>query len=98
LPISQTNRKYFEAIGLPEIRRELVVGTVLYLGTDTDRRRVEAREWVAEQEAKLEQEKREARQREEKTLEWTIAGVVVAIVAAIAAIIAAWPVVRDWIR
>jgi hypothetical protein len=98
MTISDRNRTYFEAIGLADIGRELVVGSVLYPGDANDRRRAEAREWVDEQNAKREQEKREAREREAKTLGWTIAGVIVAIVAAVAAIIAAWPVIREWIR
>jgi hypothetical protein len=35
MTISDRNRAYFEAIGLPEIRRELVVGTVMYLASIT---------------------------------------------------------------
>jgi disulfide bond formation protein DsbB len=95
--ISDKNRKWFEGIGLDKIRLEITVGNQYYIPVDAAAQ-AEAREWVAEQDAKREQEKREARQREVKTLGWTIAGVLVAIVAACAAVIAAWPVIREWLR
>jgi hypothetical protein len=76
--ISDNHRKYFEAIGLAEIRRELVVGSVNYLGIDSDPRRIAAREWVVEQEATIAREKDAAeaveRKRHGQILGWTIAG------------------------
>ena len=101
MTISDQNRSFFEAIGLSEIRRELVVGSINYLGTGTDPRRTAAREWVSEQDAKAERAIEEARQLERsrfrQILGWTIAGVSVAAVAALAAVIAAWPVIRQWL-
>jgi hypothetical protein len=100
--ISDRNRALFEGIALSAIRRELALGSINYLGTDQDPRRAQAREWVAEQDAQLEKEKRDARALETRRfrsiLGWAIAGVIVAVVAAAAAVIAEWPVVNEWIR
>ncbi len=100
--ISDQNRGLFEAVGLSAIRRELVVGSVNYLGADNDPRRAQAREWVVEQKAQLEREQSNTRQLEARRfksiLGWTIAGVVVAVIAAAAAVIAAWPVIKEWIK
>jgi hypothetical protein len=71
MTISDRNRAYFEAIGLPEIRRELVVGTVMYLGLDNDPRRIEAREWVAEQDERNRAAERIRTARENKLLSYT---------------------------
>ncbi|HEY5065067.1 MAG TPA: hypothetical protein VIJ04_09650 [Xanthobacteraceae bacterium] len=95
-------RDLFEAVGLSAIRRELVLGSMNYLGDANDVRRIYAQAWVAEQEAELEREKEEARELEARRFKsirgWTIVGVIVAIVAAVAAVIAALPVVKAWIR
>jgi hypothetical protein len=80
MTISDRNRIYFEAIGLREIRRELVVGSVLYLGADNDPRRAEAREWVSEQERKIQKADATRTAREI----WTL---IAAIVAAVAGLI-----------
>ena len=100
MAISENNRKRFEGIGLEKIRRELTVGDYHYIPVD-DTTQAEAREWAAEQEAKLEKEKKDARELEARrfrsVLGWTIAGVVVTVVAA-AAIIAAGPVIKEWIE
>jgi hypothetical protein len=80
MTISDRNRIYFEAIGLREIRRELVVGSVLYLGADNDPRRAEAREWVSEQERKIQKADATRTAREI----WTL---IAAIVAAVAGVI-----------
>jgi hypothetical protein len=77
MTITDQNRTYFEAVGYTEVRCELVVGSVTYLGLDADRRRIEAREWVAEQRAMISKEKADAIHRERRTLEistWTLIG------------------------
>jgi len=84
MAISSENRARFEAIGLTAIRRELVVGSVQYLvGED---QRSQAREWVAEEEAKAAKQALRARRLEATRF---IAGLLVGIIAAVAAMIAA---------
>ena len=99
MAISENNRERFEGVGLEKIRRELTVGDYHYIPVD-DTTQAEAREWAAEQEAKLEKEKNDARELEahrfRSVLGWTSAGVIVTVVAA-AAIIAAGPVIKEWI-
>jgi hypothetical protein len=99
--ISDKHRALFEGVGLSAIRHELVIGSVYYLGLENDPLREQAREWVAEQEAKLEKEKSDAlalaAHRFKLILGWTIVGVVVACAAAAAAAIAAWPVIWQWL-
>jgi|HubBroStandDraft_4_1064222.scaffolds.fasta_scaffold413962_1 hypothetical protein len=64
MAISEENRQRFEAIGLPEIRRELVVGNVKYLRVSHGGEREQAQEWVVEQEAKVAQEIEARKKRE----------------------------------
>ena len=73
MAISENNRERFEGVGLEKIRRELTVGDYHYIPVDGTTQ-AEAREWAAEQEAKLEKEKNDARELEAHRLDRFLGG------------------------
>jgi hypothetical protein len=93
MAISKENRMRFEGIGIADVRHELGVGYVKYLIGDDQRS--QAVEWVAEQDARVEQQKREAKTRESHRF---VAGLLVGAVGAFGTMIAAWPVIKQWLR
>jgi nitrate reductase NapE component len=93
MAISEENRKRFEAITLPEIRRELVVGNVKYLRVSHGGERDQAQEWVTEQEAKIAQET-EARKKQEadafRVANLTLWAAVAAVLVGIIGVMVTW--------
>jgi hypothetical protein len=80
MTISDRNRKYFEGIGLSAaIRRELIIGGSAFLGLENDQRRIEAREWIDEQEQNIRDKERTHNNREL----WTLISAIVAAVAGV---------------
>jgi hypothetical protein len=88
MTISDRNRKYFEGIGLSAIRRELIIGGSAFLGLENDQRRIEAREWIDEQEQNIRDKERTHNNREL----WTLISAIVAAVAGVIGV--AWTVMH----
>jgi len=93
MAISDANRAYFEDIGLSRVSRELVWRSPYYLNNNEQRR--QASEWVGEQLAKPQQEKRAAKMHETTRF---YAALLVSILAAIATLVAAWPVIKGYFK
>jgi hypothetical protein len=95
MTISDENRARFEGLGIAEVQHELGVGHVRYLSGET---RVQAQEWLAEQNASSERERIRAKSRDTRRF---IAGIIVGALGALGAlgtIIAAWLVIKVWLR
>jgi hypothetical protein len=91
--ISDANRAYFEDVGLSLVRRELAWRSPYYLNSNEQRR--QASEWVGEQLAKPQEEKRVPNMRATKRF---YAALLVSIFAAIAMLVAVWPVIRGYFK
>jgi hypothetical protein len=93
MAISDANRAYFEDVGLLRIRRELGWRIPHYLNNNEQRK--QASEWVGEQLAKPQQEKRAAKMHETTRF---YAALLVSILTAIATLVAVWPVIRAYFK
>ena len=91
MTISDENRARFEGLGTAEVRHELGVGYVRHLSGE---QRVQAQDWLAEQDASFKDATMEARRRE--TLQF-ILGIIVGALGALG-IVAAWLVIKVWLR
>jgi hypothetical protein len=90
MTISDRNRKLFDGVGLETVRRELASRVYYYLSSGSAESLEQAREWVAEQEKKIEDTEADKLDREDKLLcysFWTLVAVIIAAVAAVASII-----------
>src|ERR1700730_4133459 len=83
MAISPSSRAKFEKLGLQYVRKDIGMGFSLTDGQE----RVEAQEWMHEQQTKLE--------RRETFRYWSM--LVFTLIAAVAACIAAEPIVKVWI-
>jgi hypothetical protein len=93
MAISDANRAYFKDVGLSRVSRELVLRSTHYLINNDQRR--QASEWVEEQLAMSQQEKRAAKMHETTRF---YAAMLISILASIAALIAVWPVIARYFR
>jgi hypothetical protein len=93
MAISDANRAYFEDVGISRVSRELVWRSPYYLNNNEQRR--QASEWVEEQLAKPQQEKRAAKMHETTRF---YAALLVSILAAIATLVAVWPVIKGYFK
>ena len=93
MAISDTNRAYFKDVGLSRVSRELVLRSPYYLNNNDQRR--QASEWVGEQLAKPQQEKRAAKVHETTRF---YAALLVSIFAVIAILVAVWPVINGYFK
>jgi hypothetical protein len=82
----------FEGLGTAEVRHELGVGYVRHLSGE---QRVQAQEWLAEQDASFKDATIEAKSRETRQF---ILGIIVGALGALGTIIAAWLVIKVWLR
>jgi hypothetical protein len=86
MAVSERNRTRFSAIGLDAVRREVVTGTVTFLGISDDER-AQAREWVEQQEAELRRREEDRQALDERRFQiirrWTIIAAVAGAAAAI---------------
>ena len=92
MTISDENRARFEGLGTAEVRHELGVGYVRHLSRE---QRVQAQEWLAEQDASFKDAGIEAKRRETRQF---ILGIIVGALGALGTIIAAWLVTKVWLR
>ena len=90
MAISAENRAHFEGLRTAEVRHELGVGYVRHLSGE---QRVQAQEWLAEQDASFEDARIEAERRETRQF---ILGIIVGALGALG-IIAAWLVIKVWL-
>ena len=90
MTISDENRACFEDLGTAEVRHELRVGYVRHLSGE---QRVQAQEWLAEQDASFKDAEIEAKRRETHQF---ILGIIVGALGALGTIIAAWLVIKVW--
>jgi len=90
MTISVENRAHFEGLGTAEVRHELRVGYVRHLSRE---QRVQAQEWLAEQDASFKDAGIEAKRRETRQF---ILGIIVGALGALG-IIAAWLVIKVWL-
>jgi hypothetical protein len=93
MAISDANRAYFKDVGLSRVSRELVLRSPYYLINNDQRR--QASEWVEEQLAKPQQEKRAATMHETARF---YAALLVSFLATIAVLIAVWPVIAGYFK
>ena len=91
MTISDENRARFECLGAAEVRHELRIGYVRYLSGE---QRVQAQEWLAEQDASFERESREVKRRDTRRF---IFGIIVGTLGALGTIIVAW-LIKDWVK
>ena len=91
MTISDENRARFEGLGTAEVRHELGVGYVRHLSGE---QRVQAQDWLAEQDASFKDATIEARRRETRQF---ILGIIVGALGALGTIIAAWLVIKVWL-
>jgi len=91
MTISDENRARFEGLGTAEVRHELGVGYVRHLSGE---QRVQAQDWLAEQDASFKDATIEARRRETRQF---ILGIIVGALGALG-IVAAWLVIKVWLR
>ena len=91
MTISDENRARFEGLGTAEVRHELGVGYVRHLSGE---QRVQAQDWLAEQDASFKDATMEARRRETRQF---ILGIIVGALGALG-IVAAWLVIKVWLR
>ena len=92
MTISDENRARFEGLGTAEVRHELGVGYVRHLSGE---QRVQAQDWLAEQDASFKDATIEARRCETRQF---ILGIIVGALGALGTIIAAWLVIKVWLR
>jgi hypothetical protein len=92
MTISAENRAHFEGLGTAEVRHELGIGYGRYLSGE---QRVQAQEWLAEQDASFKREEISAKRRDNRRF---IAGIIVGALGALVTIIAAWSVIKVWLR
>jgi hypothetical protein len=93
MAISDANRAYFKDVGLSRVSRELVLRSPYYLINNDQRR--QASEWVEEQLAKPQHEKRTEKMHETTRF---YAALLVSILAAIATLIAVWPIIAGYFK
>jgi len=91
MTISDENRARFEGLGTAEVRHELGVGYVRHLSGE---QRVQAQDWLAQQDASFKDATIEARRRETRQF---ILGIIVGALGALG-IVAAWLVIKVWLR
>ena len=91
MTISDENRARFEGLGTAEVRHELGVGYVRHLSGE---QRVQAQEWLAEQDASFKDATIEAKRRETRQF---ILGIIVGALGALG-VTAAWLIVKVWLR
>jgi hypothetical protein len=93
MAISDANRAYFKDVGLSRVSRELVLRSPYYLINNDQRR--QASEWVEEQLAKPQREKRVEKMHETKRF---YAALLMSILAVIATVIAVWPIIAGYFK
>ena len=91
MTISDENRARFEGLGTAEVRHELGVGYVRHLSGE---QRVQAQDWLAEQDASFKDATIAAKRRETRQF---ILGIIVGALGALGTIIAAWLVIKVWL-
>jgi len=91
--ISDANRAYFEEVGLSLVRRELAWRIPHYLNSNEQRK--QASEWVEEELAKPQQEKRAGKMHETTRF---YGALLVSIFAVIAMLVAVWPVINGYFK
>ena len=92
MTISDENRARFEGLGAAEVGHELRIGYVRPLSGE---QRVQAQEWLAEQDASFERERRKAKRRDTRRF---ILGIIVGALGTLGTIIATWLVIKLWLR